>query len=192
MKTNTVKRCVSEALKKRVAASQQWRCKACDILLSANFDVDHIVALHNGGSNEVENLQALCLNCHRDKTFEDSQRKLQQRREAANRDVSRSHFLHFCEAKPHAVVPFAVVNALVKNKFGVDLNLSHLDLQCVDMKFPQSLWQHFFDRANISVCDGIGVLHFSLKPLPPVVAETIPRKLSPYLFREYTHVSNRG
>lgn len=37
----------------------------CDDLLSAAFEIDHIVALENGGADDAEtNGQALCPNCH--------------------------------------------------------------------------------------------------------------------------------
>ena len=39
--------------------------------LSVATDLDHIVALVNGGGNEEENLQGLCTACHVDKTAVD-------------------------------------------------------------------------------------------------------------------------
>lgn len=39
--------------------------------LSVATDLDHIVALVNGGGNEEENLQGLCAACHVDKTAVD-------------------------------------------------------------------------------------------------------------------------
>ena len=40
----------------------------CGIKLPGSFEVDHIQALHNGGSNHVDNLEALCRNCRLEKT----------------------------------------------------------------------------------------------------------------------------
>ena len=62
-------RSVSEARKKAVAASQGWKCSACNNVLSATYEVDHIIELQDGGSNEVDNLTAMCRNCHGDKTL---------------------------------------------------------------------------------------------------------------------------
>jgi 5-methylcytosine-specific restriction endonuclease McrA len=67
------KRKVSEALKKQVAAAQSWDCKACRMRLSASYEVDHIVPLSAGGTNDRNNLQALCRNCHGEKTNRESQ-----------------------------------------------------------------------------------------------------------------------
>ena len=67
----TTKRSVSETKKKFVAASQNWICGECKTQLPAWFEVDHVIALHNGGSNEISNLVALCRNCHGKKTAMD-------------------------------------------------------------------------------------------------------------------------
>ena len=62
------KRAVSETKKKFIASSQGWRCKDCNTMLTAWFEVDHVTRLENGGSNDVSNLVALCRNCHGKKT----------------------------------------------------------------------------------------------------------------------------
>ena len=64
----TTKRCVSETKKKYVAAEQGWKCGACKNQLPAWFEVDHKIRLDNGGSNHVDNLVALCRDCHGKKT----------------------------------------------------------------------------------------------------------------------------
>jgi hypothetical protein len=65
--TNT-KRSVSETKKKFVAAQQGWNCGACKKQLPAWFEVDHKTRLDQGGSNHVDNLVALCRDCHGKKT----------------------------------------------------------------------------------------------------------------------------
>jgi len=62
------KRSVSETKKKYVASNQNWKCGNCDKQLSAWFEVDHKVRLEYGGSNHVDNLVALCRECHGEKT----------------------------------------------------------------------------------------------------------------------------
>jgi hypothetical protein len=62
------KRSVSETKKKFVAAEQGWKCGACKQQLPAWFEVDHKIRLDNGGSNHVDNLVALCRDCHGKKT----------------------------------------------------------------------------------------------------------------------------
>jgi hypothetical protein len=62
--TKKSKRSVSETKKKYVASLQNWRCKHCQNQLSAWFEVDHVQGLEFGGSNDVDNLQALCRECH--------------------------------------------------------------------------------------------------------------------------------
>jgi hypothetical protein len=62
------KRSVSETKKKYVASQQGWNCGGCKKQLPAWFEVDHKIRLENGGSNNVDNLVALCRDCHGRKT----------------------------------------------------------------------------------------------------------------------------
>lgn len=66
---------LTQLVKKKVAASQQWKCKACFKLLDECFEIDHVVCKKDGGTDNVSNLQAMCPNCHRRKTNRDVQRR---------------------------------------------------------------------------------------------------------------------
>lgn len=65
------KRNVTNGQKKYVAAYQQWKCGHCKQLLDASYEVDHIIALYKGGTNHLDNLVALCRNCHGNKTMKE-------------------------------------------------------------------------------------------------------------------------
>ena len=62
------KRSVSETKKKYVAAQQGWKCGNCTKQLPAWLEVDHKIRLEHGGSNHIDNLVALCRDCHGEKT----------------------------------------------------------------------------------------------------------------------------
>tara|TARA_Y100000992_G_C21235969_1_gene478064 strand:- start:455 stop:898 length:444 start_codon:yes stop_codon:yes gene_type:complete len=62
------KRSVSETKKKYVASQQNWTCNKCNQKLNHTFEVDHKLRLEYGGTNEVSNLEALCRECHGQKT----------------------------------------------------------------------------------------------------------------------------
>jgi len=66
------KRSVSETKKKFVASQQNWRCGQCNSQLNHTYEIDHRVRLEYGGSNEVNNLVALCRNCHGEKTAKEN------------------------------------------------------------------------------------------------------------------------
>jgi len=66
--SKSTKRSVSETKKKWVAAKQNWRCGTCQKQLPPWFEVDHKIRLEHGGSNHVDNLVALCRDCHGEKT----------------------------------------------------------------------------------------------------------------------------
>ena len=65
---NGTKRSVSETKKKYVASQQDWKCGSCKSQLDHTFEIDHRVRLEYGGGNDVQNLIALCRNCHGKKT----------------------------------------------------------------------------------------------------------------------------
>jgi hypothetical protein len=64
----STKRSVSETKKKYVAANQEWKCGHCHNQLDHTFEIDHKIRLEYGGGNDVDNLIALCRNCHGKKT----------------------------------------------------------------------------------------------------------------------------
>lgn len=66
---------LSELTRLEVAYAQQYRCGRCDALLTAEFEVDHVVSLALGGHpTGKHNLSALCPGCHAWKTAEDGVR----------------------------------------------------------------------------------------------------------------------
>jgi hypothetical protein len=65
---------VGERLRKVVAAEQLWRCQECQMLLNADFEVDHLTPVFEGGTNDQSNLRALCRNCHGKKSTKDGLR----------------------------------------------------------------------------------------------------------------------
>lgn len=58
------RRRVPSSMKTVVAANNNWTCNICDMKLSHAHDIDHIISLCEGGSNDANNLQPLCKNCH--------------------------------------------------------------------------------------------------------------------------------
>ena len=66
----TIKRSVGESKKKYVASRQSWKCEHCKEMLDATYEIDHIVELQHGGTNHIDNLVALCRNCHGKKTIQ--------------------------------------------------------------------------------------------------------------------------
>ena len=67
-KSVTNKRAVSTMRKKYVASNQEWKCGKCGKQLDHTYEIDHKLRLDEGGTNDVDNLIALCPACHRYKT----------------------------------------------------------------------------------------------------------------------------
>ena len=61
-----------EPFRRKIAIRQDWKCAnpdgECIKPDLEEYDVDHIIPLHQGGTNHQNNLQALCPACHRRKT----------------------------------------------------------------------------------------------------------------------------
>jgi len=43
-----------------------YRCRRCGS--AGRLECDHVRPLHHGGNDDIENLQALCVECHLEKT----------------------------------------------------------------------------------------------------------------------------
>jgi len=65
------------AKRQRVALSYGYRCACCKcVWVSSRDEIDHIVPLEQGGSNDDSNCQPLCYECHQAKTKEENQARL--------------------------------------------------------------------------------------------------------------------
>lgn len=63
------KRLLSRSLRIEIAYRQRYACQLCGLFpIPPTFEVDHIVEIQDGGRDVAENLQALCVSCHRTKT----------------------------------------------------------------------------------------------------------------------------
>ncbi len=65
------RRIFTQKTKSRVLKRQNYRCKNCDTSLN-HWDFDHI---KSRGDNSPSNCQALCLDCHREKTSREKRQK---------------------------------------------------------------------------------------------------------------------
>ena len=69
------RRHVTPLTKKRVAARQGWRCNCgCGKLLDESYEIDHVLALAKGGSNDDSNLQVLNRSCRQQKSALEAQK----------------------------------------------------------------------------------------------------------------------
>ena len=54
---------------KEVGFRQKWCCNKCRLMLKPTFQLDHIISLNeDGGEDDINNLQGLCVDCHATKT----------------------------------------------------------------------------------------------------------------------------
>ena len=62
---------IGQRMRALVASEQEWKCGDCQMTLNAAYEIDHIIPVCDGGTNQRENLVALCRNCHGLKTTRD-------------------------------------------------------------------------------------------------------------------------
>lgn len=67
-KARVQKRSYSTTHRIEIAFKSKYKCNMCDVLLPPTFQVDHIIELQDGGDDTYDNCQALCPNCHAEKT----------------------------------------------------------------------------------------------------------------------------
>jgi hypothetical protein len=67
---NTSKRhSFTEYEKNAICSTFDYKCAKCSIdLVERDYNIDHILPIANGGKNSIENLQPLCVKCHKRKT----------------------------------------------------------------------------------------------------------------------------
>ena len=78
-----IKRTLTSAQKKIVAASYGWRCADSDEILPASFHVDHIVPVWDGGEDTFDNCQPLCPGDHAAKTQREAVERAERKRRLA-------------------------------------------------------------------------------------------------------------
>lgn len=69
---NTERKRFSKEERNAIKESQNGLCNLCNEPIKKQFQIDHKRPLSNGGNNETDNLQALCVSCHQEKTKEEN------------------------------------------------------------------------------------------------------------------------
>jgi 5-methylcytosine-specific restriction endonuclease McrA len=72
-KSRDKRKTISKEVRQQIVNEQGNKCGKCEQLLSAFFQIDHIVALQFGGTDEKSNLMALCCECHVKKSITENQ-----------------------------------------------------------------------------------------------------------------------
>lgn len=59
---------IPQVVRKYVFQRDNYQCKACgQTQLETELNIDHIIPLARGGSNDISNLQTLCRTCNQSK-----------------------------------------------------------------------------------------------------------------------------
>ena len=66
---------INANIRSNIVKSQMNKCNCCSKELSEYFDIDHIIGLQFGGTDEEDNLQALCCECHSKKSIAENKNR---------------------------------------------------------------------------------------------------------------------
>lgn len=75
-KSRNKRKCISKVVRQRVVETQENACGECKQTLTLYYEMDHIIALQFGGTDEETNLMALCRECHAKKSITENQRRI--------------------------------------------------------------------------------------------------------------------
>ena len=70
---NNKRKKINKVTRQMIAEKQENRCGDCKLALSPYFELDHIIGLQFGGTDEESNLMALCRECHAKKSITENQ-----------------------------------------------------------------------------------------------------------------------
>jgi len=89
--THATRRSMTPLRALRIFEASGGHCASCKRKLGPqdDWDVDHVIALENGGTDEDANLQILCEWCHKPKTADDHGQAAKGKRMAAKHQVPR-------------------------------------------------------------------------------------------------------
>lgn len=58
-------------LKDKIHLRDEWACQCCG-RVTTELELDHIINVAQGGTDDESNLQSLCVECHKKKTQQES------------------------------------------------------------------------------------------------------------------------
>ena len=69
----TKRKKINKVTRQSIADKQENTCGECKVPLSPYFELDHIIGLQFGGTDDESNLMALCRDCHAKKSITENQ-----------------------------------------------------------------------------------------------------------------------
>ena len=86
-------------MRQHVVNKQENACGMCKLVLTPYFEIDHIIGLQFGGTDDEANLMALCRDCHAKKSIKENQCR-EQIKEAIQSIVSENFGIDQGDSSP--------------------------------------------------------------------------------------------
>jgi len=143
----------SNITREKIAAQQSWLCSHCRQMLHHTFELDHIIPLQSKGTDTIENLQALCPNCHAKKSkLENESRLNRNMNPCCIFDISLevANLISYdilVQAEQLIQMYWKTAHYRLEAKFGSILQTTSWGHSTQRPQW-QSPWQHVFDQQN--------------------------------------------
>ena len=73
VKSREKRKKINKDVRLQVVNKQENACGMCNLVLTPYFEIDHIIGLQFGGTDDESNLMALCRECHAKKSIKENQ-----------------------------------------------------------------------------------------------------------------------
>jgi len=105
-----------------VLERQNVRCNICYTLWNIGFELDHVMPLSCNGSNDEDNLQLLCVKCHKYKTtFIDDY--IRNKLKNTNEEITRQEIIHIHREKYRKLNENPNINTIVDRELLSKINM---------------------------------------------------------------------
>lgn len=85
-----------QLLRTQILKRDNYLCQPCERQgrITSAHEVDHITPIHKGGTDDLSNLQAICIDCHKDKTQKElgNKRKVSSACDENGYPLSKHHY----------------------------------------------------------------------------------------------------
>lgn len=100
MNNNSNSRYIPIPIRKEVLFRQHYLCYGCKQMLPSTYQIDHITPFALCGKNDINNLQALCPNCHSYKTRNDNI-LIRKWKKENSMEIEEETPIYKCDCKPN-------------------------------------------------------------------------------------------
>lgn len=94
--SSSIRKQIPELIKREIMYNQKYQCNICRIMLPISYQIDHQVPHSISNNDSIQNLQALCINCHSIKTLRENERIIRFKKYCCQKGIEKNKICWFC------------------------------------------------------------------------------------------------